>query len=96
MSLSDPLGGRRKPELDYPGETPPTDLVIEDLVLGEGAQAQAGQTVTTHYAGWAFSTGEQFDASWDRGEPLSFRVGVGQVIAGWDQGLLGMRIGGRR
>ncbi len=96
MSLVDPLGGRTKPELDYPGDTPPAELVVEDLVEGAGAEARPGQTVTTHYAGWAFSTGEQFDASWDRGEPLSFRVGVGQVIAGWDQGLLGMRVGGRR
>ena len=96
MSLADPLGGRTKPELDYPGDMPPSDLVLEDLVEGEGAEARPGQTVTTHYAGWSFSTGEQFDASWDRGQPLSFRVGVGQVIAGWDQGLIGMRVGGRR
>ena len=52
-----------------------------------------GQTVTTHYVGWAFSTGEEFDASWNRGDPLSFRAGIGQVIRGWDQGLLGMKVG---
>lgn len=87
---------RTKPELDYPGDAPPTDLVIEDLIEGEGPAVQAGQTVTTHYAGWAFSTGEEFDSSWNRGEPLSFRAGIGQVIRGWDQGLLGMKVGGRR
>ncbi len=87
---------RTKPELDFPGDTPPADLVIEDLIEGEGPAVQAGQTVTTHYAGWAFSTGEEFDSSWNRGEPLSFRAGIGQVIRGWDQGLLGMKVGGRR
>ena len=93
MSL-DP--NRSKPELDYPGDAVPTDLVIEDLIEGDGAAVEAGQTVTTHYVGWAFSTGEEFDASWNRGEPLSFRAGIGQVIRGWDQGLLGMKVGGRR
>jgi len=87
---------RTKPELDFPGDTPPADLVIEDLIPGSGPAVQAGQTVTTHYVGWAFSTGEEFDASWNRGEPLSFRAGIGQVIRGWDQGLLGMQVGGRR
>ncbi len=93
MSL-DP--SRSKPELDYPGDAVPTELVIEDLIDGDGAAVEPGQTVTTHYVGWAFSTGEEFDASWNRGEPLSFRAGIGQVIRGWDQGLLGMRVGGRR
>ena len=87
---------RTKPELDYPGDAPPTDLVIEDLIEGDGPAVEAGQTVTTHYVGWAFSTGEEFDASWNRGDPLSFRAGIGQVIHGWDQGLLGMKVGGRR
>ena len=87
---------RTKPELDFPGDTPPADLVIEDLIPGSGPAVQAGQTVTTHYVGWAFSTGEEFDASWNRGEPLSFRAGIGQVIRGWDEGLLGMQVGGRR
>ena len=87
---------RTKPELDFPGDTPPADLVIEDLIPGSGPAVQAGQTVTTHYVGWAFSTGEEFDASWNRGDPLSFRAGIGQVIRGWDQGLLGMQVGGRR
>jgi peptidylprolyl isomerase len=85
-----------KPAIDFPGELAPTDLVIEDLVLGDGAQAKAGDTISAHYVGVAHSTGEQFDASWDRGEPLSFRLGVGQVIKGWDEGIVGMLVGGRR
>ena len=93
MSL-DP--NRSKPELDYPGDAVPTDLVIEDLIEGDGAAVEAGQTVTTHYVGWAFSTGEEFDASWNRGAPLSFPLGAGRVIQGWDQGIQGMKIGGRR
>jgi peptidylprolyl isomerase len=87
---------RSKPEIDFPGEEPPQDLVVEDEVVGEGAEAVAGSTVVTHYVGVAHSTGEEFDASWNRGEPLAFRVGVGQVIKGWDDGLLGMKVGGRR
>ena len=74
----------------------PTELVIKDLIEGDGAEAKAGDTVSTHYVGVAWSTGEEFDASWGRGAPLDFRVGVGQVIQGWDQGLLGMKVGGRR
>jgi peptidylprolyl isomerase len=87
---------RTKPEIDFPGDAPPADLVIEDQIVGDGAEAVAGSTVLTHYVGVAHSTGEEFDASWNRGEPLRFRLGVGQVIAGWDQGLQGMRVGGRR
>ena len=87
---------RTKPEIDFPGDTPPSDLVVEDQIVGDGAEAVAGSTVLAHYVGVAHSTGEVFDASWNRGEPLRFRLGVGQVIAGWDQGLQGMRVGGRR
>ena len=85
-----------KPEIDFPGDVAPTELVIEDLVVGDGAQAKAGDTISAHYVGVAHSTGEQFDASWDRGAPLSFRLGVGQVIKGWDEGIVGMLVGGRR
>ena len=85
-----------KPEIDFPGGEPPADLQITDVWEGDGAQAKAGDTVLVHYVGVAFSTGEQFDASWDRGDPLEFRLGVGQVIAGWDQGVQGMKVGGRR
>lgn len=85
-----------KPEIDFPGDVAPTDLVIDDLVLGDGAQAKAGDTISAHYVGVAHSTGEQFDASWDRGAPLDFQLGVGQVIKGWDDGIVGMLVGGRR
>jgi peptidylprolyl isomerase len=87
---------RTKPEIDFPGTETPQDLVIEDIIVGDGAEAKAGDTVSTHYVGVAWSSGEEFDASWNRGAPLDFRVGVGQVIQGWDQGLLGMKVGGRR
>ncbi|WP_026554749.1 FKBP-type peptidyl-prolyl cis-trans isomerase [Arthrobacter sp. 35W] len=87
---------RQKPEIEFPSHGVPTELVIEDLIEGTGAEAQPGNTVSTHYVGVAFSTGEEFDSSWGRGAPLDFRVGVGQVIQGWDQGLLGMKVGGRR
>jgi peptidylprolyl isomerase len=85
-----------KPEIDFPGGEPPPELEITDLWEGEGAVATAGDTVRVHYVGVAYSTGEEFDASWNQGEPLEFRLGVGQVIAGWDRGVQGMRVGGRR
>jgi peptidylprolyl isomerase len=85
-----------KPEIDFPGGEPPENLEITDVWEGDGAVAKAGDTVAVHYVGVAYSTGEEFDASWNRGEPLEFRLGVGQVIAGWDQGVQGMKVGGRR
>ena len=85
-----------KPQIDFPGEVAPIDLVIEDLVLGDGVQAKAGDSISAHYVGVAHSTGEEFDASWNRGAPLDFRLGVGQVIKGWDVGIVGMKVGGRR
>jgi peptidylprolyl isomerase len=85
-----------KPEIDFPDSPPPTDLEITDIAAGSGAEAAPGNTVIVHYVGVAHSTGEEFDASYNRGEPLSFRLGVGQVIAGWDQGVTGMKVGGRR
>jgi peptidylprolyl isomerase len=85
-----------KPEIDFPDSPPPTDLEVTDLSAGSGAEAASGNTVVVHYVGVAHSTGEEFDASYNRGEPLSFRLGVGQVIAGWDQGVTGMKVGGRR
>ena len=87
---------RQKPEIDFPEHEAPTELLIEDIVVGDGAEAKPGDTVSTHYVGVAFSTGEEFDASWNRGAPLDFKVGIGQVIEGWDKGLLGMKVGGRR
>lgn len=98
-------GGRRagsrvvsmeKPEIDFVDPTPPTDLVITDLSVGDGDEATAGKTVSVHYVGVALSTGEEFDASYNRGTPLQFRLGIGQVIAGWDTGVQGMKVGGRR
>ena len=86
----------QKPEIDFPDGPPPTELQITDVTQGEGAEATAGSTVSVHYVGVAHSTGEQFDASYDRGSPLQFRLGVGQVISGWDTGVQGMKVGGRR
>jgi peptidylprolyl isomerase len=85
-----------KPEIDFPGGEAPTTLQIRDIWEGDGAEAKAGDMVKVHYVGVAFSTGEEFDASWNRGTPLQFKLGVGQVIAGWDQGVQGMKVGGRR
>jgi peptidylprolyl isomerase len=85
-----------KPEIDFPGGEPPADLEIKDLWEGDGQVAKAGDKVSVHYVGVAFSTGEEFDSSWNRGTPLQFQLGVGQVIAGWDQGVQGMKVGGRR
>lgn len=93
---ADAADGRTKPAVTVPDGDRPADLEVTDLILGGGTQARRGDTVTTHYVGVAWSTGRQFDASWDRNDPLAFTVGVGQVIPGWDEGLLGMRVGGRR
>ena len=85
-----------KPEIDPPDGPPPSDLEVIELSEGDGAEATAGSTVSVHYVGVAHSTGEEFDASYNRGAPLDFRLGVGQVISGWDQGVQGMKVGGRR
>lgn len=85
-----------KPEVGPIEGAPPADLVIEDLTVGDGPQAQPGQFVSVHYVGVSHSTGREFDASWNRGETFEFRLGGGQVIQGWDQGVAGMRVGGRR
>lgn len=83
-----------KPEFTIPEGEPPTELEIFDIVEGDGAEASANATVTTHYVGKSWSTGKQFDSSWDRGEPISFPLSG--VIAGWTQGIPGMKVGGRR
>ncbi|WP_306319230.1 MULTISPECIES: FKBP-type peptidyl-prolyl cis-trans isomerase [unclassified Streptomyces] len=85
-----------KPEVDFPIGDPPADLQIKDLWEGDGAEAKAGDFVKVHYVGVSFSTGEEFDASWNRGKPLEFQLGAGQVITGWDKGVQGMKVGGRR
>jgi peptidylprolyl isomerase len=79
-----------------PGAAPPSELQVEDLVVGDGPEATEGHEVEVHYVGVAWSTRKQFDASWDRGQPFRFGLGGGQVIKGWDQGVVGMRVGGRR
>jgi peptidylprolyl isomerase len=83
-----------KPDIDFIEGPPPTELVITDLVVGEGAQANPGDTVDVHYVGVDFENGEQFDASWDRGESISFPLAG--LIAGWQEGIPGMKVGGRR
>jgi len=90
------MAERAKPEIDFPEGEPPTELVIVDEIAGDGDEAVAGSTVAAHYVGVAFSTGEEFDSSWSRGDPLSFPLGGGRVIKGWDDGIAGMRVGGRR
>jgi peptidylprolyl isomerase len=86
----------RKPDVTIPDQEPPTDLVLDDVDEGVGEEAIAGSTVTVHYVGVSWSTREQFDASWDRMEPFRFGLGQGQVIQGWDDGVRGMKVGGRR
>jgi peptidylprolyl isomerase len=85
-----------KPEIEFPGDEPPADLVITEVTEGDGAEATTGSNVSVHYVGVAHSTGEEFDASYNRGAPLQFRLGIGQVIEGWDRGVEGMKVGGRR
>ncbi|RKQ36320.1 FKBP-type peptidyl-prolyl cis-trans isomerase [Kocuria tytonis] len=96
MSFGQRKLDRSKPEIDFPQDPVPTELRSTDLIRGSGKEATPGSTVSCHYVGVTYSGGEEFDASWNRGEPLDFTVGVGQVIQGWDQGLLGMKVGGRR
>jgi peptidylprolyl isomerase len=85
-----------KPTVTIPDSDAPTELLLEDLEVGEGAEAVPGTSVTVHYVGVAWSDGNQFDASWDRNDTFEFRLGAGQVISGWDQGVAGMKVGGRR
>jgi peptidylprolyl isomerase len=91
-----PAAPAKKPTVKVPKGKAPKKLVVKDLKEGTGPAVQAGQTATVQYVGVNFKNGKQFDASWDRGEPFSFAVGGGQVIPGWDQGVEGMKVGGRR
>jgi len=90
------MASSEKPEVTVAGGTPPPDLLVEDIEVGTGAVAAAGSEVDVHYVGVSWSNGRQFDASWDRRSTFSFGLGAGQVIAGWDQGVAGMKVGGRR
>jgi peptidylprolyl isomerase len=85
-----------KPQIRKPTGSPASKLVKEDIVVGKGKAAKAGDTVTVQYVGVSFSNGEEFDASWDRGQAFTFPLGAQQVIPGWDKGLVGMKVGGRR
>ena len=85
-----------RPKIEKPGGDVPFDLGSEDIVVGDGDEAVSGTKVSVHYVGVAFSTGEEFDASWNRGQPFEFKLGKGQVIPGWDAGVQGMKVGGRR
>ena len=85
-----------KPDVTIPDGPPSYQLELDDLVVGEGDEAAAGNVVEVHYVGVSWSNGRQFDASWDRGDTFKFGLGKGQVIPGWDQGVAGMKVGGRR
>ncbi len=85
-----------KPSVEIPTGPPPTELQLDDLTVGDGPEATAGSDVEVHYVGVSYRTGKQFDASWDRRKTFPFALGGGQVIDGWDQGVAGMKVGGRR
>ena len=91
------MSSAEKPEVEIPaGQDPSYQLEVDDLIVGEGEEAAAGHLVEVHYVGVAWSDGNQFDASWDRGDTFKFGLGKGQVIQGWDEGVVGMKVGGRR
>ena len=91
------MASNEKPQVEVPaGESPSYQLELDDLVVGDGDEAVSGRVVEVHYVGVSWKTGKQFDASWDRGDTFKFGLGKGQVIRGWDQGVAGMRVGGRR
>lgn len=90
------MSSNTKPVVTVPAGEPPADLVMEDITIGEGAEAAPGHKVSVHYVGVAWSNGKQFDASWDRGDTFDFPLGAGHVIQGWDKGVVGMKVGGRR
>jgi len=85
-----------RPIITVPAGDPPTELVLDDVVVRDGPEAAAGVVANVDYVGVSWSTGTEFDASWNRNQPLSFTIGAGQVISGWDQGVAGMKVGGRR
>jgi peptidylprolyl isomerase len=91
------MASNEKPQVDVPSDQPPSyQLELEDIEVGDGDEAVNGKVVEVHYVGVSWATGDQFDASWDRGDTFKFKLGKGQVISGWDQGVAGMKVGGRR
>ena len=91
------MATNEKPQVEVPSDQPPSyQLEIEDIVEGDGEEAVAGRIVEVHYVGVSWKNGGQFDASWDRGDTFKFGLGKGQVIRGWDEGVAGMKVGGRR
>lgn len=89
-------GSAKKPTVSVPSGSAPTTLQKTDITVGTGAEAKTGDTVSVQYVGVNYADGKQFDASWDRGQPFTFQLGAGDVIKGWDQGVVGMKVGGRR
>ncbi len=85
-----------KPLVEPHSGAPPDDLIIDDIIVGDGTEAVAGQHVVVHYVGVGAASGHEFDASWNRDDPFDFELGAGHVIQGWDRGVEGMRVGGRR
>jgi peptidylprolyl isomerase len=96
VSYGQGMASDSKPTVEIPEGAPSYQLEVEDIVVGEGDEAVSGSIVEVHYVGHSWSTGDQFDASWDRGDTFKFGLGKGQVIKGWDDGVAGMRVGGRR
>jgi peptidylprolyl isomerase len=98
QKLADAVGTstKKKPKIGKPSGKPPTKLTVVDIVPGTGAGAKNGDSLTVDYAGNSWSTGKEFDASWKSGQPFPLTLGQGSVIQGWDQGLVGMKAGGRR
>ncbi|MFE9458779.1 FKBP-type peptidyl-prolyl cis-trans isomerase [Streptomyces californicus] len=90
------MSGLTKPVVVLPEGAAPEELAVRDLVVGEGAEALPGRVVQVHYVGVTFASGKEFDSSWESGAPFKFAVGGGKVIKGWDRGVRGMRVGGRR
>jgi peptidylprolyl isomerase len=91
------MSANEKPTVEVPSDQAPSyQLELEDITVGDGDEASPGHIVEVHYVGVSWATGEQFDASWDRGDTFKFGLGKGQVIPGWDQGVAGMKVGGRR
>jgi peptidylprolyl isomerase len=91
------MTAHEKPTVEVPSDQAPSfQLELDDLEVGDGEEAVSGKVVEVHYVGVSWQTGQEFDASWDRGDTFKFKLGKGQVIAGWDQGVQGMKVGGRR